>query len=217
MRSSTCKPLSMAFLLLLLSVAVQGGAITKDMSLDHGPADSDPLLELDEPSASKPLQVHLIPHSHDDVGWLKTIDEYYSGRNDSVQVAGVQYILDSVIEEMERDANLTFSYVEVAFFKMWWSEQSEAVKETVRKFAKEGRLEFLNGGFSMNDEATTRYDDIISNHKAGQEFLKNELGVAPRIGWQLDPFGHSTTQARLFAEMGFDAIFFARADYQDKA
>ena len=23
--------------------------------------------------------VHMISHSHDDVGWLKTVDEYYSG------------------------------------------------------------------------------------------------------------------------------------------
>jgi hypothetical protein len=41
--------------------------------------------------------------------------------------------------------------------------------------------------------------------------------VRPRIGWHIDPFGHSNANPRLFADMGFDAWFFARIDFQDKA
>jgi hypothetical protein len=43
------------------------------------------------------------------------------------------------------------------------------------------------------------------------------LGVKPRIGWQIDPFGHSNTNARLFYEMGFDAMFFGRMDSEEEA
>lgn len=33
---------------------------------------------------SDTIYVHLIPHSHDDVGWLKTYEQYYYGLNNKV-------------------------------------------------------------------------------------------------------------------------------------
>ena len=51
------------------------------------------------------LNVHVAPHSHDDPGWLKTADQYYSGSNSSVYPASVQYIFDTVIRELLLDSD----------------------------------------------------------------------------------------------------------------
>jgi hypothetical protein len=32
------------------------------------------------------LNVHLIPHTHDDAGWLKTFDQYFWGTRQDIQV-----------------------------------------------------------------------------------------------------------------------------------
>lgn len=161
------------------------------------------------------LNIHLIAHSHDDVGWLKTADGYFSGTKVDIQTANVEMTLDTMVAELLKDPRRKFTQVEMKFFSMWWKNQSEETKANVRTLAKEGRLEFVNAGWSMHDEACTHYEDQLNNMIIGHDFLLKEVGVKPRVGWHIDPFGHSNTNARLFAEMGFDGIFFARADFQD--
>lgn len=69
------------------------------------------------------LTVHLVPHSHDDLGWLKTVDEYFSGGNMAGQHANVKNVLDTVVEELEKDPERHFCYAEMGFFSMWYKRQ----------------------------------------------------------------------------------------------
>jgi len=162
--------------------------------------------------------VHIVPHTHDDAGWLKTVDEYYAGQNNTIQHAGVHYILDSVIRNLAENPDRKFVYVEQAFFARWWREQSEKTQNLTRQLVKNGQLQMINGAWVMHCEATPHYLDMIDQTRLGHTFLMKEFGILPKIGWQIDPFGHSATQAALLsAEVGFVGLFFGRIDYQDLA
>uniref|UniRef100_A0A8C5CIB9 Lysosomal alpha-mannosidase n=1 Tax=Gadus morhua TaxID=8049 RepID=A0A8C5CIB9_GADMO len=164
------------------------------------------------------LNVHLVPHTHDDVGWLKTVDQYfYGGRND-IQHAGVQYILDSVVGQLLQNPERRFIYVETAFFYRWWKNQPPSMQKAVRQLVDQGRLEFVNGGWCMSDEATTHYSAVIDQMTLGLRFLNDTFGPCgrPRVAWHIDPFGHAREHASMFAQMGYDGFFFGRLDYQDR-
>ena len=75
----------------------------------------------------------------------------------------------------------------MAFFARWWHQQTDEMKQTVRQLVNEGRLEFINGGWCMNDEATAYYTDTIDQLSLGLKFIQNEFGdcARPRVGWQV--------------------------------
>ncbi|XP_017769969.1 PREDICTED: lysosomal alpha-mannosidase-like [Nicrophorus vespilloides] len=163
------------------------------------------------------LNVHLVPHSHDDVGWLKTVDQYFFGSKTNIQMAGIQYIIGSSIDALRSNPDRRFIQVETAFFWKWWKQQSEQVRDDVRYLVNNGRLEIINGAWSMNDEAATHYHSIIDQFTLGLRTINDTLGECgqPKIGWQIDPFGHSREMASIFSQLGFEGQFFARLDYRD--
>uniref|UniRef100_A0A5F9CDH8 Alpha-mannosidase n=1 Tax=Oryctolagus cuniculus TaxID=9986 RepID=A0A5F9CDH8_RABIT len=164
------------------------------------------------------LNVHLLPHTHDDVGWVKTIDQYYDGVQNELHHGAVKNILDSVISALRAEPSRRFVYVEMAFFSRWWHQQTFTTRQAVWELVHQGRLEFANGGWVMNDEAATHYGAIVDQMTLGLRFLQDTFGDdgRPRVAWHIDPFGHSREQASLFAQMGFDGFFLGRVDYQDK-
>jgi len=108
------------------------------------------------------------------------------------------------------------------------------MKTNVKSLVSNGQLEFILGGWCMNDEATVHYTAMIQqlslgillislfnltyDYMLGVGYLTELFGECghPLIGWQIDPFGHSKVQAEIFAKSQFDGLFFGRADYQDK-
>jgi hypothetical protein len=74
----------------------------------------------------------MIPHTHDDLGWLKTVDEYYTGSNQKNQHATVSIVLDSVMDEMKKRPQTKFTYVEMKYFSMWYTRQTQETKNLLK-------------------------------------------------------------------------------------
>ena len=85
--------------------------------------------------------VHVIPHSHEDPGWLLTSDQYYEQKS--------QYIISNVVASLEEDARRIFHYVEQVYFRRWWLA-NPAKHAAVRALVKAKRLMFMTGGLCMN-------------------------------------------------------------------
>ncbi|CAL4924317.1 unnamed protein product [Urochloa decumbens] len=204
----------MAPALALLAAAIAVAAMAKEASAARAFAAAS---NATSPAAGGKLTVHLVPHSHDDVGWLKTVDQYYLGSNNSIQGACVMNTLDSVVDALAKDPARKFIVVEQAFFQRWWAEKSPNIRAIVHKLVDSGQLEFINGGWCMHDEAAVHYIDMIDQTTLGHRMIKKQFNKTPRAGWQIDPFGHSAVQAYLLgAELGFDSVHFGRIDYQDR-
>ena len=64
----------------------------------------------------------------------------------------------------------------------------------VQKLVHSRQLTFVNGGWVQHDEATTHYRDMIDQTTRGHDFLLRTFNVTPAVAWQIDPFGHSSSQ-----------------------
>ena len=140
------------------------------------------------PVALSLLDVHILPHSHCDVGWRQTVDGYFN--------ASVAQILTTMTHALAADANRTFIWSEVKWLQLWWVAQDEGTRDAFRSIVRSGQLEFVGGGWSQSDEVTPTYGDMLDNLATGHEYLRvlglqDECpvrGRCVRFGWQIDMF-----------------------------
>uniref|UniRef100_A0AC34RGC3 Glycoside hydrolase family 38 N-terminal domain-containing protein n=1 Tax=Panagrolaimus sp. JU765 TaxID=591449 RepID=A0AC34RGC3_9BILA len=93
-----------------------------------------------------------IAHTHDDMGWLKTADDYFNGFNNDQVKVGVQYIIDSVLNALKRNPLRKFVYAEVGFLTRWLENRSQKDVDDLISLVNNGQLEFVGGGWVQPDE-----------------------------------------------------------------
>jgi len=154
------------------------------------------------------LTVHVVPHSHNDPGWIQTYHTYYSTQT--------KHILDTVVAALTEDPRRTFIWAEISYFSLWWDDATQQQKEQAKKLVAEKRLDFVTGGWVMNDEASVTARATRWHLQEGREWLKETFGVTPQYSWAIDPFGHSAGQAQVLKELGYKGMLIQRVHYAVK-
>uniref|UniRef100_A0A8C5DW01 mannosyl-oligosaccharide 1,3-1,6-alpha-mannosidase n=1 Tax=Gouania willdenowi TaxID=441366 RepID=A0A8C5DW01_GOUWI len=140
----------------------------------------------------QPLEVFLVPHSHNDPGWLKTFDDYYQDQT--------RHILDNMLTQLSLDDR--------CFLFFYQSDCEHLVKA--------GQLELVTGGWVMPDEANSHYFALLDQLIEGHQWMQTHLGVKPSNGWAIDPFGHSPSMAYLLKGAGLRNMVVQRVHYAVK-
>ncbi|XP_033735847.1 alpha-mannosidase 2-like [Pecten maximus] len=156
----------------------------------------------------KPLEIIIVPHSHQDPGWLRTFDQYYRLYTSST--------LDLIVDKLTVHRDWTFIWSDVVWLARWWTEASADRKLKLNRVLRSGQLEIVTGGWVMTDEATTHYAAMLSQLTEGHQWLQKNLGITPNISWAIDPFGHSTTMTYLLQRSNLQKMVIQRVSYAVK-
>ncbi|XP_063696732.1 alpha-mannosidase 2 [Culicoides brevitarsis] len=156
-------------------------------------------------SEENKLKVFVVPHSHNDPGWIQTFDEYYE--------RSTKQILANMLRHLTDDEQMTFIWAEISYFSRWFEAQSKESQGRVKQLLKRKQLEFVTGGWVMPDEANSHWYSIIEQLAEGQQWLKKHLNVTPTSGWSIDPFGHSPSLAYVLKHSGFENHLIQRTHY----
>lgn len=71
------------------------------------------------------LKVFVVPHSHNDPGWIKTFDEYYDQQTKS--------ILTNMLSHLSDNGDMTFIWAEISYFSRWYDNLSTDQMKKVKK------------------------------------------------------------------------------------
>lgn len=172
-----------------------------------GRADSAVLADRFEPAPAwppaglAPGRVHVVPHVHYDIEWLRTADVFEKvGERNYEEALGL----------MEEDQEMTFVVDQVPPLESF-RRRDPAAFERMAALARAGRLEAVNGMYSEPDVNLVSGESLVRQSVAWQRYAAEAFGEPSPCGWLIDSFGMSAQMPQILSASGTRYLAFSRA------
>ena len=86
----------------------------------------------------------------------------------------------------------------------------------IRKLIDEGRWHVVNGMVIQPDMNIPQGESFVRQALLGKAYMRERLGVEPRIAYCVDSFGHAGGLPQILRKCGFDAYVFMRPGPHEK-
>lgn len=145
-------------------------------------------------------EVRVFSAFHYDVAYRKTYRGYLERSFRAI---------DAGLAMLEKHPRFVFAIEQVILVREYLSRYP-AMKAAMARFAREGRLVFAPGMFTMPDVNIPSGENFCRNFRLGRDWLAGHIGVEPRICWMADIFGHHPQMPQLAGLCGYGTYLFER-------
>jgi len=143
---------------------------------------------------------HLLPNAHLDPVWLW---DWREGLNEGIITTR------TVLDLMDEFPALTFMRGEAALYRHI-EEHDPATFRRVQRMIEVGRWDVVGGTWIQPDTNLPATETFLRHFELGQAYFRDRFGVAPRVAWAADSFGHSAGLPEILAAAGMEGYSFSR-------
>ena len=150
--------------------------------------------------------VHMIGQAHLDPVWLWRWTE---GRAEALATS------QSAVDRLAEYTDFHFTRGEAQVYA-WIEAENPALFAQIKALIDAGRWHVVNGMVIQPDMNLPGGESFVRQVLLGKRWMREHLGVEPRIAYCVDSFGHAGTLPQILRQCGFDAYVFMRPGAHEK-
>jgi len=150
--------------------------------------------------------IHLVGNAHLDPVWLWRFPQ---------GAAEIKATFASALQRMEEQPGYIFTAGAVSYYE-WVMENEPAMFAQIRRRVQEGRWVPVGGWWVQPDCNAPSGESFARHTLLGQGFLKEKLGHAAKVGYNVDSFGHNAGLPQILRQSGMKYYVMMRPGEHEK-